>query len=464
MSKIAVFFPGIGYSLEQPLLHESKKMVQDMGYDVLLLQYHDMPERVRGDKERIRFATVLAYEQTEDALDGVPFDAYEDVVFVAKSLGTIISTKYANEHKVKARMILYTPVEPSFDSIDPAADNRDIVGFIGEDDIWSDVSYVKELATERHVLLFSYPKCDHSLECGIQSKNEIIFKDIMAKTSFFIEPSETPREVPVMVRSRVKKAEQTILKAPISNTSGRPVLQKPAETKSNPEPNPASQSAVEKSQPVAEKVQERKTTENPAASEVARATVSKAATMAVTPAAEMKAGGRGILVSQKPPVVKPPAANVRKATRSDVPLILDFIRELAAFENQENQVTATELTLGVSLFVKKSAEVMFVMEGKKEVGFALFSQNYSVFQGCTGMFIESAFVRKEYRGKGYGTTLFREIAKLAAERGCGKMEWYCRDANKPGIDFYNSTGAKCVADRHVYRMMETDINRMANEE
>lgn len=460
MSKIAVFFPGIGYTLEQPLLHESKKMVVDMGYDVLLLQYHDMPERVRGDKERIRFATVLAYEQTEDALDGVPFDAYEDVVFIAKSLGTIISTKYAREHKVKARMVLYTPVEPSFDAIDPAADNRDIVGFIGEDDIWSDVPFVKELAAERHVLLFSYPKCDHSLECGIQSKNEMIFKDIMTKTSFFIEPSETPREVPVMIRNRAKKAEQPLLKAPAGSVAAQTISRKLDEKETKTGLNPP---IKEEMQPAAEKMPEKNHADK--AAQVPKTALKSPKTVdTVASAPEMKTEGKGILVSQKSPEVKPPAPNVRKATRSDVPLILEFIKELAAFENQENQVTATELTLGVSLFVKKSAEVMFVMEGRKEVGFALFSQNYSTFQGCSGMFIENAFVRKEYRGKGYGTTLFREIAKLAEERGCGKMEWYCRDANKPGIDFYSSTGAKCVADRHVYRMMEKDINKMANAE
>ena len=134
--------------------------------------------------------------------------------------------------------------------------------------------------------------------------------------------------------------------------------------------------------------------------------------------------------------------SIRYATEADAGLILEFIRELATYEKMLDEVVATEELLKEWLFEKKSAEVIFAMEGDVEVGFALFFHNFSTFLGRAGLYLEDLFVKPEYRGKGYGKGLLRKLAQIAAERGCGRFEWSCLDWNQPSIDFYLSLDAK----------------------
>lgn len=144
--------------------------------------------------------------------------------------------------------------------------------------------------------------------------------------------------------------------------------------------------------------------------------------------------------------------NYRYAQREDVPLILTFIRELAAYEHLEDQVVADETILTQWLFEKGTAEVIFALEGKTEVGFALFFHNFSTFLGRAGVYLEDLYVRPEYRGKGYGKGLITRLAKIAVERGCGRLEWSCLDWNQPSIDFYRSMGAVPMDEWTVYRI------------
>lgn len=131
----------------------------------------------------------------------------------------------------------------------------------------------------------------------------------------------------------------------------------------------------------------------------------------------------------------------RCAEKKDCGLILSFIRALAEYEKMSDQVIATEELLCEWLFEKKTAECIFVLDGEKEVGFALIFHNFSTFLGRGGIYLEDLFVLPEYRGKGYGKALLKSLAKLAVERGCGRLEWACLDWNKPSIDFYRSLGA-----------------------
>lgn len=132
----------------------------------------------------------------------------------------------------------------------------------------------------------------------------------------------------------------------------------------------------------------------------------------------------------------------RFACEADTPLILHFIRELAEYEQMADQVVTNEEQLRAEIFEKKGAEVIFALENGKEVGFALFFHNFSTFLGRRGLYLEDLFVLPEYRGKGYGKGLLRQLARIALERGCGRLEWWCLDWNKPSIDFYRALGAK----------------------
>ena len=151
----------------------------------------------------------------------------------------------------------------------------------------------------------------------------------------------------------------------------------------------------------------------------------------------------------------------RFAEESDCALILDFIRRLADYENMTDQVVATEELLKEWIFEKKKAEVLFVCEGGKEVGFALFFHNFSTFLGRAGIYLEDLFVLPEYRKKGYGKALLKKLSKIAVERGCGRLEWACLDWNKPSIDFYLSLGAVPMDDWKTYRLTGDTLKEMA---
>ena len=144
--------------------------------------------------------------------------------------------------------------------------------------------------------------------------------------------------------------------------------------------------------------------------------------------------------------------NFRYATSEDSALILYFIKELAAYENMLNEVVATEELLKEWLFEKKKAEVIFACEDGKEIGYALFFHNFSTLLGRAGIYLGDLFVLPEYRGKGYGKSLIKELAKITVERKCGRLEWSCLDWNKPSIEFYLSLGAEPMSDWTVYRI------------
>ena len=151
----------------------------------------------------------------------------------------------------------------------------------------------------------------------------------------------------------------------------------------------------------------------------------------------------------------------RKAERKDVALILEFILELADYEKMLNEVVATPELLEKWIFDERKAEVIFALEGEREVGFALFFHNFSTFLGRAGIYLEDLYVRPECRGKGYGKALLRELARIAVERGCGRLEWWCLDWNQPSIDFYLSLGAEPMKDWTVYRIAGETLKKLA---
>ena len=151
----------------------------------------------------------------------------------------------------------------------------------------------------------------------------------------------------------------------------------------------------------------------------------------------------------------------RFAVEQDTPLILNFIKELADYERMLDQVVADEATLADQLFRKKNAEVLFALENGEEVGFALFFHNFSTFLGRSGLYLEDLYVRPDCRGKGYGKAILQKLASIAVERGCGRLEWWCLDWNKPSIDFYRSLGAEPMSEWTVYRLTGDTLKNLA---
>lgn len=154
-----------------------------------------------------------------------------------------------------------------------------------------------------------------------------------------------------------------------------------------------------------------------------------------------------------------PSPTLRDARPTDIATVLELIHALAAYEKLSHEVVATEALLRESLFPENGVPpaaycVLAEVEGRA-AGFALFFFNYSTFLARPGLYLEDLFVRPEFRGRGLGKALLLHLAKLANQRGCGRMEWAVLDWNQPAIDFYESLGAR--------RMKEWQICRLTGE-
>ena len=167
----------------------------------------------------------------------------------------------------------------------------------------------------------------------------------------------------------------------------------------------------------------------------------------------------------KPDNESAPAFTICPATPADIPTILGLIRNLAEYERAPNDVVATEEGLREVLFGKRpSAEVVLAMEGSTAVGFAVFFHNFSTWLGRPGLYLEDLFVRPDARGKGYGRALLVHLAKIAAERGCGRMEWAVLDWNEPAIKFYRTLGAAPNEEWTIFRLTSDKIAKLATSD
>lgn len=154
---------------------------------------------------------------------------------------------------------------------------------------------------------------------------------------------------------------------------------------------------------------------------------------------------------------------IRPARVEDVPVILELIRDLATYERAPEEVVATKDQLVDVLFGERPvAEVLLAFEGDSPVGFALYFYNFSTWLGRPGLYLEDLFVKPEKRGKGYGRALLVELAKIARDRGCGRMEWAVLDWNEPAIKFYRTLGAKPMNEWTVFRLTREEIAKLAN--
>lgn len=158
-----------------------------------------------------------------------------------------------------------------------------------------------------------------------------------------------------------------------------------------------------------------------------------------------------------------PKLAIRFAEPEDNSLVLRFIKELADYEGMLNEVVATEELLQKWIFEQKKAEVIIGELEGEPVGFALFFHNFSTFLGRAGIYLEDLYVRPEYRGRGFGKAFLLELARIACERGCGRLEWWCLDWNKSSIDFYKGMGAQPMSDWTVYRIAGDRLEQMGRE-
>jgi GNAT superfamily N-acetyltransferase len=152
---------------------------------------------------------------------------------------------------------------------------------------------------------------------------------------------------------------------------------------------------------------------------------------------------------------------IEPATERDLPLILKLIKDLAEYEKLAHAVIATEQILRESLFRKRAAEVLIGYAGDEPAGFAVFFQTFSTFLGVPGMYLEDIFVEPRWRRKGLGRQLLVRLAKIANERGYGRVEWSVLDWNELAIGFYKKIGAQLMDDWTICRLSGDSLKRLA---
>ena len=156
---------------------------------------------------------------------------------------------------------------------------------------------------------------------------------------------------------------------------------------------------------------------------------------------------------------------IREAVLADIPLIAAFVRELAEYERLLDEVTMTEERLASNLYGEHRYAEAVIAEDEERLplGFALFFHNFSTFLGLPGIYLEDLYVRPAHRGSGVGRALLRHVARLALERGCGRLEWSVLDWNQSAISFYMGLDARSSSEWTGYRLHGKALERLAEE-
>ena len=183
MKKLAVFFPGIGYTVDKPLMHYSRRLAANAGFEVLLLPYSGFPQKVKGDRGKMEESYKLARAQSKKMLSEIDFSEYDSILFVGKSIGTIVAAEIAASISASERVhfILYTPLEDTF-----AFPLGEAVAFTGDADPWVKAGVIPELCQKRGIPCHVISNANHSLETRDVRDDIKSLKKIMKKTRKFI--------------------------------------------------------------------------------------------------------------------------------------------------------------------------------------------------------------------------------------------------------------------------------------
>lgn len=179
--KLAVLFPGIGYTCDKPLLYYAARLARASGYDVLPVAYGGFPKNVRGDIEKTQRCLELACAQAEERLSGVRWGSCEDILFVGKSIGTVVAARYAHRRRLSVQSVLFTPLVETFDEARGSA-----IAFHGTADPWADTAEIVSACKRRGIPLFLTENANHSLETGDVAADIAALADAMEKVRQFI--------------------------------------------------------------------------------------------------------------------------------------------------------------------------------------------------------------------------------------------------------------------------------------
>ena len=180
--KIACLFPGIGYTCDKPLLYYSWKLLKEMEWKVVPVQYSGFPAGVKGNQEKMEQAAQIALQQAEELLRETDWNAYTDILLIGKSVGTVVSSIYARRHCLPCRQVLFTPVETTF-----RYTGIQSVVFHGTADPWADTKRIEENCRKMGIPLYETEGANHALETGDVEKDLEILKATMKAVREYAE-------------------------------------------------------------------------------------------------------------------------------------------------------------------------------------------------------------------------------------------------------------------------------------
>lgn len=172
--KLAVFFPGIGYSNDKPLLYYSRKLAAEAGFQCVRVDYNGFASGIKGNTDKMREALETAYSQTEHIISYIDWKSYNDIIFISKSIGTAVAARYAKEHDITCRNVYMTPLAETF-LFEPCNG----IAFNGKADSWADTKIIKDKCIEYDIKLSIISDADHSLETADTMKNITIINKVM---------------------------------------------------------------------------------------------------------------------------------------------------------------------------------------------------------------------------------------------------------------------------------------------
>lgn len=188
MKKVACLFPGIGYTCDKPLLYYSWKLLSSLGWEVVPVRYSGFPSGVKGHPEKMQQCVHMAIEQAEELLREINWNAYSEILFVGKSVGTVVCAEYAKRHSLECRQILFTPVESTFQFTD-----RNCIAFHGTADPWAENEAIWMKCRQMKIPLYETAGANHSLETGDIDADLLEMKKVMKIVKDFIT-KETGKE------------------------------------------------------------------------------------------------------------------------------------------------------------------------------------------------------------------------------------------------------------------------------
>ena len=183
MKRLAVFFPGIGYTIDKPLLHYSRRLAEKHSFEICLLPYSGFPKKVKGDKGKMQESYKIALKQAKEMLSDINFEDYDDILLVGKSIGTIVAAKLASKSSFRDRIrfIYYTPLEETF-----SFPIQNAIVFTGSADPWVEVGRIPALCKESGIPCHVIPDANHSLETADPEQDILTLQKIMFETEQYM--------------------------------------------------------------------------------------------------------------------------------------------------------------------------------------------------------------------------------------------------------------------------------------